>query len=353
MSEKGPTQGTMDVGAFWKQWQDVTAQMWSGVLEQRKSATTDPFGLYTLWLKNVGEAQSQAWSLAGLLDPREAWKQWFEATSGAWKRVAEMGADPLGLTTAWLDGLEQARARMSAGDASPAAAFDLYKQWYDATSETWARSVGDLFASEQFMEAVKQFLESYAGFAKTIRKANEDYFHGLQLPTRSDIARLGELIVALEEKVDRLDDAFADYKEEAAHQQEATGDSSKAISTLQKHISQLEASMKPLPQALESIQGINTLTKRSEHVERRLEAVDGLAKRLEQLEHRLEALDTLGKRLDQMQRRLETLDTLGKRMEQFERKLDAALAALEKNASKPAPASRKAANTSESDEPAQ
>lgn len=342
MSEKEPAQGTMDPTRFWKQWQDATAQMWSGVLEQSKSATGDPFGLYTLWLKNVGEAQAQAWSLAGLLDPREAWKQWFEATSGAWKRVAELGADPLGLTTAWLETLEQARARMFAGEASPTAAFDFYKQWYDATSETWARSVGDLFASEQFMEAVKQFLESYAGFAKTIRKANEDYFHGLQLPTRSDIARLGELIVALEEKVDRLDDAFADYKEEAAHQQEAA-DPSKAISTLQRHISQLEASMKPLPQALESIQGINTLTKRSEQVERRLEAVDGLAKRLEQLEHRLE----------QMQRRLETVDTLGKRLEQFERKLDAVLAALEKNASKPAPASRKAASKSESEEPEQ
>jgi polyhydroxyalkanoic acid synthase PhaR subunit len=315
----------MDPGALWKQWQDVTAKMWSGVLEQSKSATSDPFNLYSLWLKNVGEAQAQAWSMVGMLDPREAWKQWFEATSGAWKNVSALGADPLGLTTAWLETLEDARSHMLAEEASPKAAFEFFKQWYDATSESWARAVGSVFASEQFMEAVKQFLESYAGFSKTLRKANEEYFHGLQLPTRSDIARLGELIVALEEKVDRLDDAFADYKDEATQ-----GASSEAIGALQQQISQLEASMKVLPPALESVQGINTL-----------------AKRLEQLERKLEAVDALAKRLDQMQRKLETVDTLGKRLDQVERKLDAILSALEKNASKPSPAPRKPASKSD------
>jgi polyhydroxyalkanoic acid synthase PhaR subunit len=220
----------------------------------------------------------------------------------------------LGLTTAWLETLERARKRVLAGEASPTLAFESFKQWYDATNESWAKSVGTVFASEQFMEAVKQFLESYAGFSKTMRKANEEYFHSLQLPTRSDIARLGELIVALEEKVDRLDDAFADYKEEAAE----VG-SSEAIGALQKQISQLEASLKPLPSALESIQGINTL-----------------AKRLEQLERKLDGVDALAKRLDQMQRKLETVDTLGKR-------LDAVLIALERNANKASASSSKEA----------
>ncbi|HEY7127681.1 MAG TPA: poly(R)-hydroxyalkanoic acid synthase subunit PhaE [Ktedonobacterales bacterium] len=307
MSEKGTAQGTMDPTRFWKQWQDVTAQMWSGLLEQSKSATSDPFNLYNLWLKNVGEAQAQTWSMAGMLDPREAWKQWFEATSGAWKNVSALGADPLGLTSAWLETLEETRTRVLAGEASPTAAFEFFKQWYEATNESWAKAVGTVFASEQFMEAVKQFLESYAGFSKTMRKANEEYFHGLQLPTRSDIARLGELIVALEEKVDRLDDAFADYKEEAT-----AGSSGEAIAALQKQISQLEASLKPLPHALEGVQSIG-----------------GLAKRLEQVERKLEA------------------ESLGKRLEQVERKLDAVLSALEKSANKPAP--RKSA--SKPDEP--
>ncbi len=299
----------MDPTRFWKQWQDVTAQMWSGLLEQSKAATSEPFNLYSLWLKNVGEAQAQAWSMAGLLDPREAWKQWFETTSGAWKNVSALGADPLGLTTVWLETLEEARTHMLAGEASPTAAFEFFKQWYDATNETWAKAVGTVFASEQFMEAVKQFLESYAGFSKTMRKANEEYFHSLQLPTRSDIARLGELIVALEEKVDHLDDAFVDYREEASE-----GSSSAAIAALQKQISQLEASLKLVPQALEGAQGISALAKR----------------------------------LDQMQRKLETVETLGKRLDQVERKLDAVLSALEKNGSKPAP--RKSVSKSEEPE---
>ena len=37
----------------------------------------------------------------------------------------------------------------------------------------------------------------------------KSYLEGINLPTREDIARLGELIVALEEKVDQLDDRLA------------------------------------------------------------------------------------------------------------------------------------------------
>ena len=35
------------------------------------------------------------------------------------------------------------------------------------------------------------------------------YLEQINLPTREDIARLGELIVSLEEKVDQLDDRLA------------------------------------------------------------------------------------------------------------------------------------------------
>lgn len=91
----------------------------------------------------------------------------------------------------------------------PSDIFTMFREWYEATSETWAEMVNGTIGTEQFIESASPFLESYANFYKTTRRANEEYFKNLQLPTRSDIARVAELIVNLEEKVDGMEDDLA------------------------------------------------------------------------------------------------------------------------------------------------
>ncbi len=130
------------------------------------------------------------------MDPTELWKQWYETSSSQ-----------------WLEMMEEARAKMLAGESLPADPFTFFKQWYEATSETWSKVVGDVIGTEKFVEATSRFLESYTSFARTLRRTNEEYFRNLQLPTRSDIARVAELVVALEEKVDRIEDAFEEFQE--------------------------------------------------------------------------------------------------------------------------------------------
>ncbi len=73
------------------------------------------------------------------------------------------------------------------------------------------------------METTTPLLESYASFFKTFRRANEEFFQNLQLPTRSDIARIAELVIALEEKVDQIDDALDDNQSQGATQEAVTG----------------------------------------------------------------------------------------------------------------------------------
>jgi len=130
------------------------------------------------------------------MDPTELWKQWYETSSNQ-----------------WLEMMEEARAKMLAGESLPTDPFTFFKQWYEATSETWSKVVGDVIGTEKFVEATSRFLESYTSFARTLRRTNEEYFRNLQLPTRSDIARVAELVVALEEKVDRIEDAFEEFQE--------------------------------------------------------------------------------------------------------------------------------------------
>lgn len=179
-----------------------------------KEANFDPYGFYQLWLKSLRDGQEQIMKAGtqGMLDSREAWRQWLEATMATWRTTAEMGADPLGLTSQWLKMMEGVQEKLLAGEIPAVDPFTFLKEWYEAISGSWSQVVESTIASEQFLEFNKQFLESYTSFSKAFRRANEEYLRILQLPSRSDVSHVAELVVALEEKVDRLDDRFDDVE---------------------------------------------------------------------------------------------------------------------------------------------
>ena len=135
---------------LWKQWYDSSTRMWSNLMEGGKESYIDPYGLYHSWLKGVNEATGQVKDASTAppfsgLDIQELWKQWFDATTQVWRKATETGADPSGLTSQWLKLMEESRARLmagEAGDALPTDPFSFFKQWYDATSESWSRIVG-------------------------------------------------------------------------------------------------------------------------------------------------------------------------------------------------------------------
>jgi polyhydroxyalkanoic acid synthase PhaR subunit len=211
--------GSLDPMELWKQWYDTSSKMWASTLDGNKETFVDTYGLYRLWLETVGKAQEQVQAnISSLMDTKEIWNTWFEATVGAWRRAAEMGGDPLGLTTQWLEMMEETRKRIMAGNVLPTDPFTFFQKWYEATSETWAKVVDDMLSSEKFIESASPFIEIYSNFVKTLHRANEEYFSNLQLPTRSDLARVAGLVVAVDEKVDKLEDALEDLEDERSQE---------------------------------------------------------------------------------------------------------------------------------------
>jgi len=123
-------------------------------------------------------------------DPTEMWKQWYETSANMWSRM--------------MDG------SIAKNEPPPADPFAFIKQWYDANSEAWSKMADDVIANEEFLKAASEFLSSYARLYRSLRHNNEEYWHNLQLPTRGDVARVAELVVALEEKVDGIDETIDD-----------------------------------------------------------------------------------------------------------------------------------------------
>ena len=252
MSEETGGRSPSDPMAVWEQWYESVSRGMSRTMNGNGSNQTypDPLGIYREWLNSVAEAQERFKNSSG--DPQELWKQWFETTVETWRKAAAVGGDPLGLTTQWLEMMEEARAKMLAGVKLPADPFTLFKQWYDATSETWSTVVGNIIGTEKFMEMSSEFLKSYASFYGTLRRVNEEYFRNLQLPTRTDIARVAELVVNLEDKVDRIDSAMDDF--DGGSGQLAANESveslRRGVEALEKRLDRVESKLDALLAAL-------------------------------------------------------------------------------------------------------
>jgi polyhydroxyalkanoic acid synthase PhaR subunit len=251
MAEEKNSQRPADPIEVWEQWYESLSKGWSKAMNRNgsKPAYADPLNFYRTWLKGIADVQEQFNNSSG--DPQELWTRWFETATEAWRKAAEVGGDPLGLITQWVEMMEEARASVLAGVRLPADPFTFFKQWYDATSETWSTLVGDIIGTEKFMEISSEFLKSYVGFYATMRRANEEYFRNLQLPTRSDIARVAELVVHLEDKVDLMDSVLEDF-----------GDG-------------VESNAGQFPVVLQKLETVERLEQRVESLEMRLDRVEG------------------------------------------------------------------------------
>ena len=289
MSEERKAHNNAGPAELWKRWQEnmnsyyeAAARAWSSSPDGSKEAAVDPYGLYRIWLERVAAMQEQVQNPPSwLMDPQAAWKQWIETTMENWRKLTELGGDPLGLTTRWMELMEETRRKLMGGSTLPSDPFAFFKQWYDASSETWARVVEEAIGSEEFQKSSSKFLEHYASFARTFKHASEEYFKNLQLPTRSDITRVAELVVSLEEKVDTIEDGL-----------ERLEDASRNTLGLQEHLGGIESKLGTFSALLGKVEAINGLATRLDIVESKLDAVLAALKKVETTEKSKSAAQT-------------------------------------------------------------
>jgi polyhydroxyalkanoic acid synthase PhaR subunit len=153
------------------------------------------------------------------------------------------------LPAPWLAMMEEVRAKMQMEENSTVDPITVLKQWYDTSSEKWSKASGDAIGTEQFVEAMSYILECYASFSRMFRQACEAYFSNLQLPTRSDIARLAGLVVNLEEKVDRIEDSLEYIGNDSAQVIAGT-----SLQQLEARLGQVENKLEKVLAVLEKIE---------------------------------------------------------------------------------------------------
>ena len=108
-------------------------------------------------------------------------------------------------------------------DAPPPDPFALWRQTYETAEQAWSKVLEQTTTSDAFAASLGRSLDSYLGFQKLMRDNIQLYLESLNFPTRNDIARLGELIVDLENKIDDLDDRVDELLSEVESHRRAGG----------------------------------------------------------------------------------------------------------------------------------
>lgn len=211
MSEMKP-QVNLDPTGLWRQWLETNSRVWSGVVGGDAEALMDPFGLYRQW--STGLQEDARSSPGGAPPPGEFWTQWVEATTDVWRRYAEYSSILLGFAPQWAEMAREVPGQMFENGRIPTDPLDFYTRLYNATNGPLSKMIREILENETFLTDQRRFLENYATLETVLHGIAERYFGDtLQLATRSDNTRMARLVVGMEGKLDRLEEAFEDFED--------------------------------------------------------------------------------------------------------------------------------------------
>jgi polyhydroxyalkanoic acid synthase PhaR subunit len=100
--------------------------------------------------------------------------------------------------------------------------YEIWRQLYSTNEKAWTGALEQAMGTPEFGESSGKMLEAMLAAQKSARDGMRTYLETINVPTREDIARLGELVVGLEEKIDQVADRL-DSIEKAVRSQSTAG----------------------------------------------------------------------------------------------------------------------------------
>ncbi len=311
--EDGRGRAVTDPTELWRQWFETGTKAWSDLFEAGRKNYADPYGLYRQWFVGLEEMRERmiagpqlkapggatgmegkspvekarpvpaANPLAnvGLEGTQDLWRQWFEAVNKSAQRSVSLGTEVAQMWPRWVEMFDQIRTNFAAVENVPTDPLQFATQWYNATNGPFSDLVGDLIEREEFLEPFSRLLQNYASFYKVFKRNSEEYLKSLQLPVRSDVSRVAGLVVALEEKVDGLEEDFEDF-EDRLGEPATTG----AVAGIEERIVGLEVKLDASAEASAEAADGAAAADSVANLERRLDGVE------EKLDRLLAALES-------------------------------------------------------------
>ena len=172
---------------------------------------TDPYGLYRRWFETWGGTRDGgAGARVGSDEIEELWRRWFAGTAKGFQGENGNGQAG-GLGPLWEQMAESFRKEAASGEARSKDPVEFFLRWYGETNEKWTQIADGLLKKEEVLETNARLQEDLARSQGELRQASEKTLKNLQMPSRSDVARVAKLVVGVENKVDKIEEAFGDF----------------------------------------------------------------------------------------------------------------------------------------------
>jgi len=261
----------------WGQWYENTSRVWSDAMKSAQGGGyADPYGLYRQWISAVtpnaaigsnGNEKAAAvapGSMPGMggmpqMDQKsiqENTQRWLAMTAETFRKAAEVSTGLQELGPRWLAMLEEVRNNLLNGDALPTDPLSFGVRWYNATNEPLSRFLDEILQSDQFLESSSRSFENYATLYKVFSKNSEEFLRTVQLPTRSDMSRIASLIVALEDKVDGVEETVEDAMDDfgtGLASEDGLGAVEGRVGQVEKRLDKVEGKLDKLLAAVEAL----------------------------------------------------------------------------------------------------
>ena len=211
----------------------------------------DPYGFYRRWFETWGEARGgEPGAPIGADEIEELWRRWFAGTAKGLRGGAGGDAFAGSLGPLWEQMAQSIRKESASGDNLPEDPVEIFVRWYAATSEKWSEVANGLLKEEEVLKSNAVAQENFARSYRELRNASEESLKNLQIPSRSDLAGVAKLVVGVENKVDRLEEAFGEFVYGGS--EPATAES---VRSLRERMDGLESKMDRVLAALEKEEG--------------------------------------------------------------------------------------------------
>jgi polyhydroxyalkanoic acid synthase PhaR subunit len=206
----------------------------------RDKSRPEPYDLYRRWFDALESARGgAAGDTAGSAELEELWKRWFEVTLRPWSGTAEAKDGSQGSMAAlWSEMAKDASTKMTSGEGLPEDPLRSFVQWYEDTKTKWSEEADEILRKDEVLEQGARHLEAGARSYDELRRASEQGLKRLQVPTRSDVSRVAKLVMVVENKVDRIEEALEDFIYGDAELATAG-----AVSNLEERMDRLEGKM--------------------------------------------------------------------------------------------------------------
>jgi polyhydroxyalkanoic acid synthase PhaR subunit len=80
------------------------------------------------------------------------------------------------------------------------------REAYEQAVEGWSKAMEEMVASEEFASVSGELLKRYVEMQESLRTASRAAAESVHFPTTDDLARLAQLVINVERKVDEVSD---------------------------------------------------------------------------------------------------------------------------------------------------